>query len=49
MSMLLLPEEKICYLLPLDKELSTPKKLINDLDEAQVITKITTVIDKSIV
>ncbi len=36
MSMLLLPEEKICYLLPLYKELSTPRKLISDLDEAQV-------------
>lgn len=36
--MLLLPEKKICYLLPLAKELSTPRKLISDLDEAQVKT-----------
>ena len=36
MSVLLLPEKKICYLLPLQDELLTPRKLIDGLDNAQV-------------
>ena len=36
MSMLLLPEKKICYLLPLQDELLTPRKLIDSLDNAEV-------------
>ncbi|KAJ7361981.1 hypothetical protein OS493_013065 [Desmophyllum pertusum] len=35
MSMLLLPEKKFCYLLPLQDELLTPRKLINGLDTAE--------------
>lgn len=38
MSLLLLPEKKICYLLPLEKDLSTPRKLLSDLDKAEVRT-----------
>ena len=34
--MLLLPEKRVCYLLPVDKELSTPRKLIHDMDGAKV-------------
>ena len=38
-SLLLLPEEKICYLLPLDKELPTPRKLLSsDHENAEVRT-----------
>lgn len=36
MSMLLFPEKKICYLLPLHDELLTPRKLIDGLDNAEV-------------
>ena len=36
LSMLMLPEEKICYLLPLDKEILEPRKLLSDLDNAEV-------------
>ena len=42
MSLLLLPEKKICYLLPLDKELPTPRELLNDLEEAEVRTLLRT-------
>ncbi|XP_066027433.1 uncharacterized protein [Pocillopora verrucosa] len=35
MSMLMLPDKKICYLLPLSRELPSPKKLENDLDHAE--------------
>lgn len=35
MSLLLLPEKKVCYLLPLEKDQSTPKKLLNDLDQKE--------------
>ncbi|XP_067027273.1 uncharacterized protein [Acropora muricata] len=35
MSLLLLPEKKVCYLLPLEKDLSTPRKLLSDLDRAE--------------
>lgn len=45
LSMLLLPEKRVCYLLPLDKELSPPRKLIHDLDGAKRITSKTTIID----
>lgn len=34
LSMMQLPEKKICYILPLEMEVSTPVKLINDLDKA---------------
>ncbi|PFX12667.1 hypothetical protein AWC38_SpisGene23336 [Stylophora pistillata] len=37
LSLLLMPEKKICYLLPLEKELSTPAKLASDLDKAERI------------
>ena len=37
--MMQLPEKKICYLLPLEMEVSTPAKLINDLDKANGIRK----------
>lgn len=36
MTMLQLPEKKICYLLPLNDELLTPRKLIDGLDNAEV-------------
>jgi len=39
MSLLLLPEKKICYLLPLDKDLPTPRKLLSDLDIAEKSVK----------
>ena len=42
MSLLLLPEKKICYLLPLDKELPTPRELLRDLEEAEVRTLLRT-------
>ncbi|XP_068718129.1 uncharacterized protein [Montipora capricornis] len=48
MSMLLFPEKKICYLLPLQDELLSPRKLIDGLDNAEKIsskTKKTTIID----
>ncbi|KAJ7361984.1 ATP-binding cassette sub- F member 3 [Desmophyllum pertusum] len=35
MSMMLLPEKKICYYLPLQDGLLTPRKLINSLDTAE--------------
>ncbi|CAH3040152.1 unnamed protein product, partial [Pocillopora meandrina] len=35
MSMLMLPDKKICYLLPLSRELPSPKRLENDLDHAE--------------
>nr|XP_058972578.1 uncharacterized protein LOC131798932 [Pocillopora verrucosa] len=38
LSMMQLPEKKICYILPLEMEVSTPEKLINDLDKANRIT-----------
>ena len=39
MSLLLLPEKKICYLLPLDKELPTPRELLSsDHENAEVRT-----------
>lgn len=38
LSMMQLPEKKICYILPLEMEVSTPVKLINDLDKANGIT-----------
>ena len=37
-SLLLLPEKNICYLLPLDKDMSPPRKLLTDLDKAEVRT-----------
>ena len=39
MSMLMLPDKKICYLLPLSRELPSPKRLENDLDHAEVRTR----------
>ena len=35
----MLPDKKICYLLPLSRELPSPKKLENDLDHAEVRTR----------
>lgn len=35
MSLLLLPEKKVCYLLPLEKDQSAPRKLLSDLDRAE--------------
>lgn len=35
MSLLLLPERKVCYLLPLEKDQSTPRKLLSDLDKKE--------------
>ncbi|XP_022794587.1 uncharacterized protein LOC111333310 isoform X2 [Stylophora pistillata] len=35
MSMLMVPDKKICYLLPLSRELPPPSKLENDLDQAE--------------
>lgn len=35
MSLLLLPEKKVCYLLPLEKDESTPRNLLSDLDKAE--------------
>lgn len=37
--MMQLPEKKICYILPLEMEVSTPEKLINDLDKANGVRK----------
>ena len=37
--MLMLPDKKICYLLPLSRELPSPKRLENDLDHAEVRTR----------
>ena len=37
--MMQLPEKKICYILPLEMEVSTPVKLINDLDKANGVRK----------
>lgn len=34
LSLLLMPEKKICYLLPLEKELPAPAKLASDMDKA---------------
>lgn len=39
MSLLLLPERKVCYLLPLEKDQSTPRKLLSDLDKKEVRTR----------
>jgi len=49
MTMLQLPEKKICYLLPLNDELLTPRKLIDGLDNAERVsskTSKTTIIDE---
>ncbi|XP_078347390.1 uncharacterized protein LOC144632586 isoform X2 [Oculina patagonica] len=35
MSMILLPEKKVCYVLPLEKSVLTPKQLLSDLDKAE--------------
>ena len=35
----MLPDKKICYLLPLSRELPSPKRLENDLDHAEVRTR----------
>ena len=37
--MMQLPEKNICFLLPLEMEVSTPAKLINDLDKANGVRK----------
>ena len=37
--MMQLPEKKICYIFPLEMEVSTPEKLINDLDKANGVRK----------
>ena len=34
--MMLLPEKKICYLMPLTEEVPTPAKLESDLDRTEV-------------
>ena len=38
MTMMLLPEKKICYLMPLSEEVPTPVKLESDLDQTEVRT-----------
>lgn len=38
MTMMLLPEKKICYLMPLSEEVPTPAKLESDLDQTEVRT-----------
>lgn len=38
LSLLRMPEKKICYLLPLEKELPAPAKLASDMDKAESIT-----------
>ena len=42
MSLLLLPGREICFLLPLDKELQTPRELLRDLEKAEVRTLLRT-------
>ena len=39
MTMMLLPEKKICYLMPLSEEVPTPAKLESDLDQTEVRTR----------
>ena len=39
MTMMLLPEKKICYLMPLSEEVPTPEKLESDLDQTEVRTR----------
>ena len=38
MTMMLLPEKKICYLMPLSEEVPTPAKLESDLNQTEVRT-----------
>ena len=42
MSLRLLPDNKTFYLLPLDKELPTPRELLSDLEKAEVRTLLRT-------
>ncbi|XP_066027723.1 uncharacterized protein [Pocillopora verrucosa] len=39
MTMMLLPEKKICYLMPLSEEMPTPAKLESDLDRTEELDK----------
>lgn len=39
MTMMLLPEKKICYLMPLSEEVPTPAKLESDLDQTEELDK----------
>ena len=39
LTMMRIPDKGICYLMPLPKELSTPDKLIGDLEKASQVRK----------
>ena len=39
LTMMRIPDKGICYLMPMPKELSTPDKLIGDLEKASQVTK----------